>query len=233
MKSAGVRPGIVRRRGDRVRGGVLLAACGSLGGWGRCRRQADRLRRRDHRLGRPAAGPGRRGVQEGASRDRGDDQPDRRHRRRQVAAAAVRAVQPGRQGLAGRDLLPVERRHRVGVRRADQLRRRPDRPGARRDQGLRRSRDRAVQRSTARSAACATTPRRTCSGTTRRSSTQNGYTVPKTWEEYGDLAVKIAKEHPGKISGFTGDAYAPDRYLWASGCPTNAPRVRDRGRTST
>jgi ABC-type glycerol-3-phosphate transport system substrate-binding protein len=52
--------------------------------------------------------------------------------------------------------------------------------------------------------------------------TQNGYQVPKTWEEYGDLAVRIAKEHPGKLSGFTGDAYAPDRYLWASGCPTNA-----------
>jgi ABC-type glycerol-3-phosphate transport system substrate-binding protein len=49
----------------------------------------------------------------------------------------------------------------------------------------------------------------------------NGYALPTTWEEYGDLAVKIAKEHPGKISGFTGDAYAPDRYLWASGCPTN------------
>ena len=49
----------------------------------------------------------------------------------------------------------------------------------------------------------------------------NGYQAPKTWEEYGDLAVKIAKEHPGKVSGFTGDAYAPDRYLWASGCPTN------------
>jgi ABC-type glycerol-3-phosphate transport system substrate-binding protein len=49
----------------------------------------------------------------------------------------------------------------------------------------------------------------------------SGYTVPNTWEEYADLAVKIAHEHPGKISGFTGDAYAPDRYLWASGCPTN------------
>jgi ABC-type glycerol-3-phosphate transport system substrate-binding protein len=49
----------------------------------------------------------------------------------------------------------------------------------------------------------------------------NGYQVPATWEEYGTLAAKIAKEHPGKISGFTGDAYAPDRYLWASGCPTN------------
>ncbi|MFG1911408.1 ABC transporter substrate-binding protein [Kribbella sp. NPDC048928] len=52
--------------------------------------------------------------------------------------------------------------------------------------------------------------------------TQYGYQVPKTWEEYGDLAVRIAKEHPGKLSGFSGDAYAPDRYLWASGCPTNA-----------
>jgi multiple sugar transport system substrate-binding protein len=50
---------------------------------------------------------------------------------------------------------------------------------------------------------------------------ENGYTVPNTWEEYADLAVKIAREHPGKMSGFTGDAYAPDRYLWASGCPTN------------
>ncbi|HWU58914.1 MAG TPA: ABC transporter substrate-binding protein [Microbacteriaceae bacterium] len=51
--------------------------------------------------------------------------------------------------------------------------------------------------------------------------TENGYTPPTTWEEYATLAVKIAQEHPGKISGFLGDAYAPDRYLWASGCPTN------------
>jgi ABC-type glycerol-3-phosphate transport system substrate-binding protein len=49
----------------------------------------------------------------------------------------------------------------------------------------------------------------------------NGYTVPTTWEEYATLAGKIATEHPGMVSGFTGDAYAPDRYLWASGCPTN------------
>ena len=49
----------------------------------------------------------------------------------------------------------------------------------------------------------------------------NGYTPPKTWEDYGTLAVKIASEHPGKVSAFLGDAYAPDRYLWASGCPTN------------
>ena len=50
---------------------------------------------------------------------------------------------------------------------------------------------------------------------------ENGYTLPTTWEEYGDLAVKIAAEHPGKISGFLGDAYAVNRYLRASGCPTN------------
>ncbi|KQV06832.1 ABC transporter substrate-binding protein [Leifsonia sp. Root112D2] len=50
---------------------------------------------------------------------------------------------------------------------------------------------------------------------------QWGYTVPTTWAEYESLAVKIAKDHPGYISGFTGDAYAPNRYLWASDCPTN------------
>lgn len=50
---------------------------------------------------------------------------------------------------------------------------------------------------------------------------ENGYTLPTTWEEYGDLAVKIAAEHPGKISGFLGDAYAINRYLQSSGCPTN------------
>jgi ABC-type glycerol-3-phosphate transport system substrate-binding protein len=50
---------------------------------------------------------------------------------------------------------------------------------------------------------------------------QWGYTVPKTWAEYESLAVKIAQDHPGYISGFTGDAYAPNRYLWASDCPTN------------
>jgi ABC-type glycerol-3-phosphate transport system substrate-binding protein len=50
---------------------------------------------------------------------------------------------------------------------------------------------------------------------------QWGYTVPTTWEEYGALGAQIAKEHPGYVSGFTGDAYAPDRYLWASDCPTN------------
>ncbi|MEV4517043.1 extracellular solute-binding protein [Dactylosporangium sp. NPDC049525] len=48
-----------------------------------------------------------------------------------------------------------------------------------------------------------------------------GYRPPATWEEYEKLSLRIAAEHPGYITGFLGDAYAPDRYLWASGCPTN------------
>ena len=50
---------------------------------------------------------------------------------------------------------------------------------------------------------------------------ENGYTLPTTWEEYGTLAAQIATEHPDKISGFLGDAYAINRYLQGSGCPTN------------
>lgn len=51
--------------------------------------------------------------------------------------------------------------------------------------------------------------------------TQWGYQPPATWEQYEQLSLTIAAEHPGYITGFLGDAYAPDRYLWASGCPTN------------
>ena len=50
---------------------------------------------------------------------------------------------------------------------------------------------------------------------------ENGYSLPTTWEGYAELAAKIATEHPGKISGFLGDAYAVNRYLQGSGCPTN------------
>jgi multiple sugar transport system substrate-binding protein len=50
---------------------------------------------------------------------------------------------------------------------------------------------------------------------------QWGYTPPKTWSQYESLAVQIAKDHPGYVSGFTGDAYAPNRYLQAADCPTN------------
>ncbi|WP_308493464.1 ABC transporter substrate-binding protein [Microbacterium terrisoli] len=50
---------------------------------------------------------------------------------------------------------------------------------------------------------------------------KNHYAVPTTWEDYADLAVRIKKEHPEMTSGFLGDAYAPDRYLWAANCATN------------
>lgn len=46
-----------------------------------------------------------------------------------------------------------------------------------------------------------------------------GYAPPATWEQYTATALKIAKEHPGYISGLIGDGYATGRYLWASGCP--------------
>ena len=48
-----------------------------------------------------------------------------------------------------------------------------------------------------------------------------GYEVPTTWEEYEALSLTLAEEHPGYYTGLIGDAYAPNRYLWASGCPTN------------
>ncbi|WP_105565731.1 ABC transporter substrate-binding protein [Microbacterium halophytorum] len=50
---------------------------------------------------------------------------------------------------------------------------------------------------------------------------ENGYEAPTTWEGYAELAVTIAEEHPGKISGMLGDAYAVNRYLQAANCPTN------------
>ena len=50
---------------------------------------------------------------------------------------------------------------------------------------------------------------------------QWGYRPPVTWEDYERLSLDIVREHPGYLTGFLGDAYAPDRYLWASGCPTN------------
>jgi ABC-type glycerol-3-phosphate transport system substrate-binding protein len=52
---------------------------------------------------------------------------------------------------------------------------------------------------------------------------QWGYTPPKTWEQYETLAVKIAKQHPGYVSGLLGDGYAVGRYLQGSGCPVSEP----------
>lgn len=48
---------------------------------------------------------------------------------------------------------------------------------------------------------------------------QWGLTAPTTWEQYQATALKIAKQHPGYVSGFLGDGYSTGRYLWSSGCP--------------
>lgn len=48
-----------------------------------------------------------------------------------------------------------------------------------------------------------------------------GYTVPATWEQYEQLADKVAVQHPGYIVGTAGDAWTPEIYMWASQCPAN------------
>lgn len=48
-----------------------------------------------------------------------------------------------------------------------------------------------------------------------------GYQVPTTWEEYEQLADKVATEHPGYIVGTAGDAWTPEIYMWAAQCPAN------------
>ncbi len=48
-----------------------------------------------------------------------------------------------------------------------------------------------------------------------------GYTVPTTWEQYEQLADKVAVQHPGYIVGTAGDAWTPEIYMWASQCPAN------------
>lgn len=48
-----------------------------------------------------------------------------------------------------------------------------------------------------------------------------GYSVPTTWEQYKQLGLKVAKEHPGYIIGTVGDSYSADVYYWPSQCPAN------------
>lgn len=48
-----------------------------------------------------------------------------------------------------------------------------------------------------------------------------GYTVPTTWEQYEQLADKVAKQHPGYIVGTAGDAWTPEIYMWGAQCPAN------------
>lgn len=44
-----------------------------------------------------------------------------------------------------------------------------------------------------------------------------GYELPTTWDEYQELGVKVAEEHPGYIIGVGGNSYHD--YFWGSGCP--------------
>ena len=48
-----------------------------------------------------------------------------------------------------------------------------------------------------------------------------GYTVPTTWEQYEQLADKVAVQHPGYIVGTAGDAWTPEIYMWGAQCPAN------------
>ena len=46
-----------------------------------------------------------------------------------------------------------------------------------------------------------------------------GYQVPTTWQQYQDLGLKVAKEHPGYLVGSVGDTNSQESYLWSSQCP--------------
>jgi len=49
---------------------------------------------------------------------------------------------------------------------------------------------------------------------------QFGYKVPTTWEEYQDLGVRLAAEHPGYILGSIGDSFVgPYVYYWGAQAP--------------
>jgi ABC-type glycerol-3-phosphate transport system substrate-binding protein len=50
---------------------------------------------------------------------------------------------------------------------------------------------------------------------------QWGYTVPTTWEQYEQLGVEVAAQHPGYLIGSAGDPFTPEIYLWASQCQAN------------
>jgi ABC-type glycerol-3-phosphate transport system substrate-binding protein len=48
---------------------------------------------------------------------------------------------------------------------------------------------------------------------------QFGYAVPTTWQQWAALSAKVAKDHPGYITGTVGDSYGHWLYLWADQCP--------------
>jgi multiple sugar transport system substrate-binding protein len=47
---------------------------------------------------------------------------------------------------------------------------------------------------------------------------QFGYKLPTTWEEYTELGERVAREHPGYITGAAGDPFTPEIFFWPSKC---------------
>ena len=45
-----------------------------------------------------------------------------------------------------------------------------------------------------------------------------GYSVPKTWEDYRTLGLRVAKEHPGYTVGAAGGGFDQFLYFWPSRC---------------
>lgn len=50
---------------------------------------------------------------------------------------------------------------------------------------------------------------------------QFGYKVPTTWEEYLEVGLRVAKEHPGYVVGACGDWQCLNAYFWPSRCPAH------------
>lgn len=48
-----------------------------------------------------------------------------------------------------------------------------------------------------------------------------GYEVPTTWEEWEQLGLRVAKEHPGYLVGEVGSTSSIYIYQWGSRCPMN------------
>jgi ABC-type glycerol-3-phosphate transport system substrate-binding protein len=46
-----------------------------------------------------------------------------------------------------------------------------------------------------------------------------GYTVPTTFDQFKDLGIKLAKEHPGYNLGTVNGRYGSDAFFGSSGCP--------------
>jgi len=50
---------------------------------------------------------------------------------------------------------------------------------------------------------------------------QFGYEVPTTWEEYLEVGLRVAQEHPDYVVGACGDSQCHNAYFWSSRCPAH------------